>query len=184
MGYDCSPASALIALGLRQRALPFDWVVLTIPALERCFQDKFQSFHCNLVYGLDPSKTTNGTFLTDVYGIRFLHDYPMEGERIAFDWWNSYTKVYEKYRRRIQRFLDMVRDKANPLVILCRYSPEDTVKLKELFKTYFGREDVKIVSATWGAIDDPDIVIINAEAGGNWNETKFWKEGLDKVLGR
>ena len=37
LGYDCSPAGALREMGLREYALPFDWVVSTISSLEECF---------------------------------------------------------------------------------------------------------------------------------------------------
>jgi hypothetical protein len=182
MGYDCSPSSALLALGLRKHSLPFDWLVSSIIAIERCFQDNFQNFHGGLAYFVDPTRATNGTYLQDCYGLRFLHDYPMNGERIAENWHESFSQVYEKYQRRIKRFLEVVHDRTKPIVILCRYNPVDTVALKGLFKTYFGREDVKIITASWGVSDDPDITVVSPESRGNWNDTEIWREAMDKVV--
>lgn len=37
IGYDCSPATALRNLNLREFALPFDWIVSKISSLDNCF---------------------------------------------------------------------------------------------------------------------------------------------------
>ena len=45
IGFDCSPASALRNLNLRESALPFDWVISNIKFLQRCFETNFEYFH-------------------------------------------------------------------------------------------------------------------------------------------
>ena len=45
IGYDCSPASALKGLNLRNFALPFDWVVSNVNVLQMCFKTNFVTFY-------------------------------------------------------------------------------------------------------------------------------------------
>ena len=71
MGYDCSPATALKSLGLREFSSPFDWVATDIDSIERCFADGFAGFHTNLKLNL------NKTRLIDECGIQYPHDYPV-----------------------------------------------------------------------------------------------------------
>jgi len=52
IGFDCSPASALRSLELRNYALPFDWIESNIKSIEHCFKDNFFEY----AYG-----TTNRT---------------------------------------------------------------------------------------------------------------------------
>ena len=48
IGYDCSPATALRNLNLREFALPFDWIVSKISSLDNCFTTNFENFHKKL----------------------------------------------------------------------------------------------------------------------------------------
>jgi hypothetical protein len=50
IGYDCSPAAALKGLNLRDFALPFDWVVSNVKALQMCFETNFEDFHKKLTF--------------------------------------------------------------------------------------------------------------------------------------
>jgi hypothetical protein len=50
LGYDCSPAAVLRNLGLREHALPFDWVVSSPQSLNACFKERFQKYHTDLYY--------------------------------------------------------------------------------------------------------------------------------------
>ena len=129
IGYDCSPASALKDLNLREFALPFDWVVSNIKSLQKCFETNFVDFHKKLVFNY------NKTRLIDYYGFQFPHDYPLnnmvdikndnigEGifgeERGCFiidNWINYYDDVLAKYNRRIERFKNIVWDK-QPIIV-------------------------------------------------------------------
>ena len=121
LGYDCSPASALKELKLREFALPFDWIVSTVIILEECFKDNFQKFHKNLKFNNINSR------LIDEYGFEFPHDYPINytndadinytndvdiniddvyipESQIINNYEDYYDIVLKKYNRRIERF--------------------------------------------------------------------------------
>ena len=70
LGSCCSPAAALRGLQLRNYALPFDWVVSSISALQTCIMDDFKSYHTHLYI------TNKRTRIIDKYGFEFPHDYP------------------------------------------------------------------------------------------------------------
>jgi len=78
IGYDCSPAAALRNLGMRDFALPFDWVQSNIHCIQRCFEENFEKFHTNL--RLDAKRTR----VIDEYGFEFPHDYPLD-ESVSTD---------------------------------------------------------------------------------------------------
>jgi len=71
IGYDCSPAAALRNLGLRDVALPFDWVVTNTDSFSQCIVNDFAEFHTDLKYN------HLRTRLIDKYGFEFPHDYPI-----------------------------------------------------------------------------------------------------------
>uniref|UniRef100_A0A6C0IJ22 Uncharacterized protein n=1 Tax=viral metagenome TaxID=1070528 RepID=A0A6C0IJ22_9ZZZZ len=132
-------------MGLREYALPFDWVVSTISSLEECFKDNFSKFHTGLHFNYNKKR------LIDAYGFEFPHDYPLETaeldtvskedtffseeeERgIVEDWEKYYSTVKEKYERRIQRFLTIVQSD-KPIMVLCRHGNSDVMILQELLK--------------------------------------------------
>ncbi len=71
IGNDCSPAAALRDLNLRKFALPFDWIKINITHLEKCLEDNFINFHCNLKLNKNKSR------LIDTYDFEYPHDYPL-----------------------------------------------------------------------------------------------------------
>lgn len=71
LGYDCSPAQALRELGLRQYALPFDWIVSYIDHIEACIWDDFSKFHTNVFINQTQTR------IIDAYGFEYPHDYPL-----------------------------------------------------------------------------------------------------------
>lgn len=50
LGYDCSPASALRHLNLREYAFPFDWIVSNSSSELKNALHNFDKFHTNLKF--------------------------------------------------------------------------------------------------------------------------------------
>jgi len=200
IGYDCSPAAALKNLNLREFALPFDWVVSNINSLESCFQSNFEGFHKNL--NLNYRKTR----LIDSYGFQFPHDYPLndglqiaqiandvgegvfpEGngnEKFITDKWVDYhDSVLEKYKRRIERFKNILRD-TKPIIVLCRYNTEDVLKLQKLFMKYFNVENIYFVNSSNQTFENDKIKNIFTEKNNIWNDANIWKQGIDDIMAK
>ena len=190
IGYDCSPAAALRTAGLRDFALPFDWVVSNLHSLQRCFEDNFKQFHTNLQFNGPHSR------LIDAYGFQFPHDYPLRdvsdseigegvfgeepGKPIIADWSKYYALVKEKYARRIERFNTIMRDPA-PIIVLCRYSHHNVIILRHLIAKYYNKTNVIFVNSTQEKSTDETIISCHTERNNVWNEPAIWKEGLDKA---
>jgi hypothetical protein len=198
LGYDCSPAQALRDMKLRTEALPFDWVNLSVESLEMCFKDNFLFFHKNLKFN------ENKTQLIDNYGFKFSHDYPTLKENnsinedntfneyiIVDNWQDYHEKVLEKYKRRIERFLNIIRN-PSPIIILCRHDIHNIPKIKFLLKHYYNKENVFfVVSTPQSSINRMTsmnlhareyIKTCNTEKNGNWNETAVWSEAFQYAV--
>jgi hypothetical protein len=201
LGYDCSPASVLRSLNLRDFALPFDWVVSNINAIYNCIQDDFKQYHTKLYFN------KNHTRLIDVYGFQFPHDYPtveinnkdsnniepfsnqigegVIGENsdtvINDDWLIYYDIVKQKYDRRIQRFRDILMD-TKPIIVLCRYNTRDILQLYKIFKQKYNRNDIYFVNSCRHLFENDNIINIYTEANGIWNDSSLWKNAIDKTI--
>ena len=189
LGYDCSPASALRGLGLRPAALPFDWVESNVDALEKCIGDRFAQYHKGI--RLNESKTR----VVDAYGFQFPHDYPtmdseMEevgecnfgesGKHIVENWMDYYEDVKAKYDRRIERFVSILFD-PRPIIVLCRYSPADVVRIQRLLTTAFQRKNIYFVNAYPSMVETPYILHIQPDVH-TWSDAEIWKQGIQRML--
>jgi hypothetical protein len=199
MGYDCSPAAALRETGNRDFALPFDWVVSSIHIFDKCFEENFEKYHTQLKY------THNKKRLIDAYGFQFPHDYPLEdmefdekqlgegvigeenGKYITKNWPEFHEKVKEKYNRRVERFIHIVND-SKPIVVLCRYSTLDVLRLQKLFVKWYKKENVFFINSTTEKgmveLENKKIFNIYTEKNGIWNESAIWKECIEKVVSK
>lgn len=114
LGNDCSIAYQLDKLGLRNCALPFDWILTpSILSVIKCLDENFSKFFDNLKVKnqcnfslLDEHWTENETRTIRVvnnYGFHFLHD---------FEKLEDLPEVKEKYFRRIERFNNLLSNKS------------------------------------------------------------------------
>ncbi len=193
IGYDCSPASALKDLNLRDFALPFDWVVSNIKSLQKCFETNFVDFHKKIVFNY------NKTRLIDYYGFQFPHDYPLthmtnfennigegvfgeeNGKFITDKWYNYYDVVLNKYNRRIERFKNIIND-TKPIIVLCRYNTKDVLELQELFIKYYKNKNIYFINSCNELFENEYIKNIYTEKDNKWNDINIWKEGIDDVI--
>lgn len=197
LGSNCGPAYVLRNLNLRQYALPFDWIVSNINSLEQCFATNFEKFHKNLRFNSTKKR------LIDEYGFEYPHDYPLisnngivnieidtigEGlineetdKYICDNWKNYHSIVLEKYNRRIDRFKNIVYD-TKPIIALCQYSPQDIIKLKQLFITYYNKYNIIFInnSSFYESFSD-NIINANTEIYA-WNDMTIWKKWIDFAI--
>lgn len=186
LGCNCCPAAALRAMGLREKALPFDWINSNIKGLEECFKTNFQDFHKKLQIN------DNKTVIFDKYFFEYVHDYPLNeiDKKIVDNWKDYYTQNFEKYERRIQRFLNIMREPLPILIFTC-YHISDVKKLKILLERYYGKKNIFFLNATPEADNiKPNLQTLennkfmrnfNTEANGVWNDTTIWSKNLINI---
>lgn len=193
IGYDCSTASVLRGLGLRPAALPFDWVESNVDALEKCIGDRFANYHKGL--RLNKSKTR----LIDTYGFQFPHDYPTidsqnthvkevgecdfgeSGKQIVENWMDYYDIVKAKYDRRIERFVSIFLD-TQPVIVLCRYSPSNVLRIQRLLMNTFHKKNIYFVNAYETMYETANIIHIHPEINNTWNDGDIWKQGILRMI--
>jgi hypothetical protein len=189
VGFDCSTATTLKNLKLRNAAYPFDWTDANFKAFEQCILDNFKQFHKNL--HLNESKQR----LIDYYGIQFPHDYPtvnspktIDGNyypeyKICDDYEKYIDQVLEKYGRRIERFRNTMTDKTRPLIVLYRGTYTDAVKIKYLLETSYQREHIIVVVATKEPLiqQNKAVIACNPEINNIWNEIEIWKAAIENA---
>ena len=192
-GFDCSPASALRNLELREFALPFDWVVSNIKTLKACFETNFAHFHKDLVFNHNKSR------LIDHYGFEFPHDYPLsqmkdferqigeglfpeETGMVITDKWSDYHQIaLDKYNRRIERFNKIVND-TKPIIVLSRYNTIDVLELEKVFIDSYKIKNIYFVNSSNEHYESDTIININTEKNNVWNDITLWKEGIDHII--
>ena len=192
-GYDCSPASALKNLNMRNEALPFDWVLSNLQILINCIEDNFNKYHQNLKFNHLQTR------LIDSYGFQFPHDYPFniddidkskigegvfgeEKDKKIIDEWNEYhSVVLEKYKRRIERFYNYL-NSDNPLIILCRgYSVSNINQFCIYLANKFKKGNIYIILSSNENFKSSNIITCNTEKNGNWNDISIWLEAINEL---
>jgi hypothetical protein len=197
LGFDCSPASALESLKLRGFALPFDWVQTNPNIIMRCINDDFKLFHRNLVLN------KNKTRVIDGYGIQYPHDYPKiddsekdceekdkhdddvnyGGDQPIIDNYNDYTeKVLVKYKRRIDRFINLLQNETKPIILLVRLPYAEAIKIKDFFEKKYNKTNIVVVVATkeMSNPSTPFIVCCDPEKNNVWNDAAIWNAAIEK----
>ena len=136
MGLDCNPATDLRSLGLRKMAMPFDWVRSTPDIISECIRTSFSEFHSDLTFNTVSERVVDGL------GIEFTHDYPnleTYNNIPSIEGWEVHIpNVNERYHRRINRFIDLMRSNT-PVVILCSMGYDGIEKVREAIREQYGR---------------------------------------------
>lgn len=97
LGWNCAIAASMEKFGLRSWSGPFDWIVSKdLPGLLSVMEKDFQNFM--VLKNLELCDQRHEIFADQSCGFKFMH----EGN--LFDR-EQYEAVYEKYQRRIRRFL-------------------------------------------------------------------------------
>ena len=198
LGSTCYPASVLRYLNLRDFALPFNWIVSDINGLEQCFDTNFEKFHKKLRFNSTKKR------LIDEYGFEYPHDYPIisnnqqsdfdvdkisesefaeeDNKHICDNWLDYYPVVLEKYNRRIERFKNIVYD-TKPIIALCQHPPQDIIKIKQLFITYFNKHNIIFINSSHNESICDNIINAHTEIYA-WNDMTIWKKWIDFAIYR
>lgn len=136
LGENCACATLLKRANLRRYSLPFDWSGLEDAAtdfsgglIKKC---NLIFNHCQDILRLEdlkefPEKRKNSEFRYIVNtrtGLRYIHDFPLTSDINA-----TYSQVYEKYQRRIDRMYEQI-NKAKSILLLfnrVNYRKADTL---------------------------------------------------------
>jgi hypothetical protein len=189
LGSECSCAAALRHLGLRDYALPFDWISSDPSKIYSCIVDDFKEFHQNLTLNY------KSTRLIDEYGFEFPHDYPTSSEDInvgegAIDeakiidgWEKCHDLVLEKYKRRIERF-NRILLSPMPVIALYRGDPLDLYFFRAAFLEKYNKTNIIYVVSSSVMYDSEDTIVCNTEETGKWNLSDIWSNAILKAKER
>jgi len=137
LGLNCIPAMDLRTLGIRKAAMPFDWLRSTPSAIEHCIRTNFSGFHTDV--RLDPKSER----VVDSLGLEFTHDYPTletYNNTPTLEGWEAYVPlICEKYHKRIERFIGLLRSSNIPVVIVCNMSLTDIEKVRAAIRETYNR---------------------------------------------
>ena len=166
LGWDCSPATALRNLQLREYALPFDWIRSNAEILCKVIENNFEGFHEHL------KVSENMQFIIDGYGLNYPHDYPTikqtyvvtpdEIERdnilendIVSDWEKHIPIIQEKYKRRIERFHSIM-NSDEPVIALFSGEIHNIQVFKDTFKQKYNKVNISYVVLSEEIISDEE----------------------------
>ncbi len=121
LGYNCEVANGILEAQLRDAAYPFDWTFSKMWKINETMKTKFSNFFLqeNLIiskYKKNPAKEKDD-------GFTYVHD--GEYKTLSKDI-TEYTKVKEKYNRRIFRLLNLL-DNGIPILFV-RAIYDDTIE--------------------------------------------------------
>ena len=137
LGLNCTPAMELRSLGIRKTAMPFDWLRSTPSAIEHCIRTDFLGFHTDV--RLDPKSER----VVDGLGLEFTHDYPTletyDNVPTLIGWEAYIPLICEKYHRRIERFIGLMRSTNIPVVILCNTPLAGIEQIRAAFREKYSR---------------------------------------------
>jgi hypothetical protein len=147
LGWDCSPATALRNLQLREYALPFDWIRSNAEILSKVIENNFSGFHESL------KLSENKQFIIDSYGLNFPHDYPtikqncisltdeIDETILISDWEKYIPDIQEKYKRRIERF-HAIMNSSDPVIVLHAGILEGIYLLRDAFLKRYNKTNI------------------------------------------
>lgn len=147
LGCNCSTATHLKRNDLRRFSMPLDW--MKSPSLSdviRLLKNKFNGFmefnnlillgrSAHTVEGIEHDEEVRpnsiATFLVanKTYNIYFFHDFIVIPNH---DWSVTYPVVKDKYNRRINRFLNKIKNSESVLFVRQRATIDETIELQSV----------------------------------------------------
>ncbi len=128
LGGECQVAYQMRLHGIRNEALPFDWIITPFSGLKKILEEQFAHF-------LNPNNLTfvsneKSTYVFDTYyGIRFLHDF-----KLIPEFMKDYARILPIYQRRIERFLQLLAESKHALFMRKNINKEQAIELRDLLK--------------------------------------------------
>jgi hypothetical protein len=116
LGYNCEIANSILTMRMRDAAYPFDWLFSKMWKINETMKLKFSNFFLqeNLIkakYKKNPAREKDNGFI-------YVHDGAYD---FLCEYITEYTKVKEKYDRRISRLLDILDNGKSVLFIRLMY---------------------------------------------------------------
>lgn len=160
LGSCCQTAYQLYRLGFRGVAYPFDWLVLSFNGLYKILENRFLGF-----LGREDLELRRDKYILDKrYGVKLLHDFKYKKD---FVWLEDYQVHYDKYWRRINRFLELMQSGKQVLFVRRECRKEQAIKLQKMIKrVYPGLEFGLLI------LDETE------EIKNGWNLLGIWNEYL------
>src|SRR5690554_4118165 len=145
LGAACIVASKMEQNSLRLFAGPFDWIVGSPERVNYLIKNNFESFF--RYENLEIEGRRDGKFLVRdrLNWLLSVHDFKELGSKISR---SEYSKVMEKYNRRINRFYEWCRRSENALFVIFVGSEEDlqdVYRIKETISSGFPQLDFDIL---------------------------------------
>ena len=191
LGEVCSTAAAFQAFNLRNAAYPFDWVISHFPALCWTISDDFKDY-LNPVY-FKVRGDNHGVI--NKYEVVFVHDFPTvdyTGNNIqkedlitesvlSPDWIQALPLIQDKYKRRINRFIEKCNSKSK--VYLVRHleiTRDEAIGLRSLIESKYPNLDFVLVvvgnnpayANPWGDQKIKNYYLNDTQV---WSDVKEWK---------
>lgn len=154
LGYFCEVAQDLEKLGLRDTSSPFDWGISYFPNVIDAIDNQFDGF---LDYSNLSQNTLNRAhYHEEKYNFYFFHDFD---KYKTLD--KQYEKVKEKYWRRINRFLDSIKEPTLFVKYISTEVLDENGKSNELI--WIEDNYQYIISVLKSFNDENDIIFIGDE---------------------
>ena len=102
---------------------------------------------------------------------------------ITDKWYEYHNVVLDKYNRRIERFRNIIND-TKKIIVLCRYSTKDVLRLQELFFKYYNLTSIYFINSSCESFENDKIKNIYTEKNNVWNDVDVWKEGIHDIINK
>ncbi len=144
LGKSCSIAIGLSRLGLREHSGPFDWIGSELAVNIEMIKTGFADFlnPDNLVHRYHP--LNNGQYFDKKYNFAYFHDF--DPHQDAAPLCEQIDKVKAKYQRRIDYFMNALREGALVIYLTDEYEAPYAIKhlqeIKDYLKTFHPNNDI------------------------------------------
>lgn len=135
--FDCEGANTLRNKDLRNISLPFDWNIAPLYSIHNLIKNNFKGF-LNKKYLIYSNKSFSAKYDNETevdnlipvfdtkYGFLFVHDFTLN---------DNYDIIYEKYKRRIIRFNNILKNEEN--IFVYDFNPDYIKKIYTEWASYF-----------------------------------------------
>lgn len=170
LGYYCDVAKDLEKMGLRDMSSPFDWVITSFDKVIEAIDTRFIDY---LSYeNLEQSINNRKNYHDKKYNVFYFHD---------FDQYKSlksqYRNVFEKYNRRILRFLEKIK---KPTLFIRYISCEKTNKNGQSEELSYIEKNIENIQKTIRKYNEKNDIIFIANENVKSNTIYIYNVNNDK----
>lgn len=166
LGWFCGTASALSAHGLRSFSSPFDWCYSNLDSVLKMIEHDFEEWM--LKENLQVVEKHPKWFLDIKYGFSYNHE-------ICCDFEQEFSEIYEKYKRRVKRFIEETK---HPTCFLRAVRSEEEIAYIKKNVEYIYRVIRK------GNADNEIIFLVSQNITVLNNDFLWFRLGIDRYIGK